>query len=131
MPGELDPVYIRARRVLLDALEALAEHRQAVILVGAQAVYLHTEESTFAVAPYTSDADRAVDPAALAPAPKLDALLQAAGFHAAPDAARVGTWLGPDGIPVDLMVPEALSGGGRQGARLGPHGNRVARKARG
>lgn len=33
-------------------------------------------------------------------------------------------------IPVDLIVPEgAASGGGRRGARLGPHGNRAARRA--
>lgn len=29
------------------------------------------------------------------------------------------------------MVPETLGGAGRRGARLGPHGNRAARKARG
>jgi len=33
-------------------------------------------------------------------------------------------------IPVDLIVPEAASTGeGRRGARLGPHGNRAARRA--
>ena len=35
--GEL---YVLARCVLLDALEALGAHRHAVVLVGAQAVYL-------------------------------------------------------------------------------------------
>lgn len=34
-------LYVAARRVLLDALEGLAGHRDAVILVGAQAVYVH------------------------------------------------------------------------------------------
>jgi hypothetical protein len=38
----VDELYVIARRVLLDALEALGEHREATILVGAQAVYLHT-----------------------------------------------------------------------------------------
>ena len=33
-------------------------------------------------------------------------------------------------IPVDLIVPEgAATGGGRRGARLGPHGDRAARRA--
>jgi hypothetical protein len=33
-------------------------------------------------------------------------------------------------VPVDLIVPEAASTGeGRRGARLGPHGNRAARRA--
>ena len=37
----MDERYVIARRVLLDALEALGEHREATILVGAQAIYLH------------------------------------------------------------------------------------------
>jgi hypothetical protein len=39
---DLDPRCIAARRVLLDALTVLAPHGDAVILAGAQAVYLHT-----------------------------------------------------------------------------------------
>ena len=35
---------VETRRVLLDALEALAVHRQSLVLVGAQAVYLRTDE---------------------------------------------------------------------------------------
>jgi len=35
-----------ARRVLLDALEALGEHRDPTILVGAQAIYLHTGDAS-------------------------------------------------------------------------------------
>ena len=31
--------YVEARRVLLDALEALGAQRRAVVLVGAQAIY--------------------------------------------------------------------------------------------
>lgn len=38
-----DPRYVAARRVLLDALDALAPHRPAVIVAGAQAVYLQGE----------------------------------------------------------------------------------------
>ncbi len=69
MPGEVDDAYILARRILLDALEALAPHRDAVIVVGAQAIYLHTGEGDLAVSPYTTDADLALDPSALSPAP--------------------------------------------------------------
>ena len=39
MPGALDPRYVLARAVLLDAIEALGNQRSAVIVVGAQAVY--------------------------------------------------------------------------------------------
>ncbi len=36
----MNELYVLARRVLLDALEALGDHREAIVLVGAQAVYL-------------------------------------------------------------------------------------------
>jgi hypothetical protein len=39
-----DALHVRARAALLDAAEAMAEHREAVVLVGAQAVYLQTGE---------------------------------------------------------------------------------------
>ncbi len=34
-----------ARRLLLDALDALAEHRDKLILVGAQAVHMHSKDA--------------------------------------------------------------------------------------
>jgi len=37
-----DDVLKAARSALLDALEALREHRNSVIVIGAQAIYLHT-----------------------------------------------------------------------------------------
>lgn len=38
-----------------------------------------------------------------------------------------GAWLSPDGIPVDLMVPESLAGpSGRRGARIPPHSTSIA-----
>ena len=49
----------KARLVLLDALEALGEQRDAMILVGAQAVYLRTGDVSLAVSEYTRDADLA------------------------------------------------------------------------
>ena len=39
-----DPLYVAARRALLDGLEALGQQRQAAILVGAHAVYLRVGE---------------------------------------------------------------------------------------
>ena len=38
----LDPLYVAAEHVLLDALIVLAPHDNAVIVVGAQAIYLRT-----------------------------------------------------------------------------------------
>lgn len=76
MLGVLDPLYVRARAALLDAAEALGAHLDAVVLVGAQAVYLHTGDADLAVAEYTTDADFAISPVELAGAPLLNDLLK-------------------------------------------------------
>ena len=133
MPGELDRAYILARRVLLDMLEALAEHREAVILVGAQAIYLHTGEGDLATGMYTSDGDLAIDPGLLGPVPLLEQALEYAGFSHTQASGTIGTWVGYGGVQIDLMVPAGVapSGSGRRSASLGPHGNRAARTARG
>jgi hypothetical protein len=135
MPGEIDPLYVTARRVLLDALSALGVQRQALILIGAQAIYLHTGDGDLAVAPFTSDADIALDPSGLRDDPILTSALEGAGFQKTAD---IGMWakreLADDVraiVTVDFLVPESFGGAGRRGARLGVHGNQVARKARG
>jgi hypothetical protein len=136
VPGAPEPLYVLARRVLLDALEALGDQRDAVILVGAQAVYLHTGAGDLSVAEYTTDGDIAIDPSRLRPEPKLEESLTAAGFTQ--DLQEVGGWLttrrlGVDEVTVkvDLLVPDAVGGPGRRAARIGEHGKRTARKARG
>ncbi len=139
---DFDLRYVVARRVLLDALVGLEKHREAVILVGAQAVYLRTQltEITESIAPYTTDGDIALDPSSLADDPSLESAMDGAGFRLLqiPDRGiEPGIWVTDASIggeiievPVDLIVPEAASDGkGRRGARLGLHGNRAARKA--
>lgn len=128
MPGAFDPLYVRARAALLDAVEALGVHLDAVVLVGAQAIYLHAGAGDLAMAEYTTDADFAISPVELAGTPPIDELLKEAGFTARE---HPGGWRSPEGVYVDLMVPEALAGPGRRGARLGPHGTRAARRAKG
>jgi len=129
MLGErpLEPEYVAARRVLLDALEALGAHRKAVVLVGAQAIYLQVGDGDLAVSPYTTDGDLAIDPRELDDEPVLASMLEAAGFELT---VRPGTW-SMTKVQIDLLVPAALGGMGRRGARLGPHGTEVARKASG
>jgi len=80
MPGVPDRLYVRARAALLDAVEALETHLDAVVLVGAQAIYQHTGDADLAVAEYTTDADFSVSPAELADAPLLGDLLAGHGF---------------------------------------------------
>ena len=128
MPGDPDPEYVRARRALLDVLDALIEHRDAIVLVGAQAIYLHTGDANLTVAEFTTDADIAIHPRDLDDSPLISEALADGGFDPQAD---VGRWLSSDGVYVDIMVPEALAGPGSRGARLGPHGKFAARRARG
>jgi hypothetical protein len=135
MPGEPDQQYVIARSVLLDALEALGSQREAVILIGAQAIYVHTGAVELAIAEFTTDADLAIDPMLLQPAPEIESAMTAAGFSRG---SRVGAWVvsrdidgTPTNVEVDLMVAEAVGGGGSRAARLVGHAKHVARKARG
>lgn len=135
----MDELYIIARRVLLDALEALGPHRDATILVGAQAIYLHTGDAELAIAEYTTDADLAIDPALLNEIPPLEQTLRDAGFlHTAKSG--VGVWkthrtdqnVTSIEVQVDLLVPNEVSPGkGRRAARLPGHHEHAARKVAG
>lgn len=130
------PIYVVAREVLLDALDALGEQRSAVILAGAQAIYLHTGGANLAVAEYTTDGDLVVDPALLQDAPLLYAAMETGKFKLHPQ--QPGIWVQKrliervlTDVPVDLLVPAAVAGAGRRGARLGEHGDKSGRRVRG
>jgi hypothetical protein len=140
MEASPDPEYVAARRVLLDALDALSEHRGAVIVAGAQAIYLRAGAGVLPIADLTTDADLALDPALLPPSPDLEAMLKAGGFdHVERNGAlEPGSWQthttlrGKEvEIPLDLIVPADAAEGGRRSAELGPHGNRAARRSAG
>ena len=132
----MDELYILARRVLLDALDAFGEHRDAMVLVGAQAVYLHVGDAGLAIAPFTSDGDLVLNPAVLAEIPPLETALRGAGFRPK-RSDSVGVWVAhhPAGnsekieVCIDLLVPAEVSPGkGRRAARLKGHDARAARK---
>ncbi len=137
--SEVDELYGMARSVLLDALEALGPHRNAIVLVGAQAVYLRVGEADLAIAPFTTDGDLAIDPAVLAAIPPLEEALLAAGFLPK-SKDSVGVWItkrqtsrSVDAeIAIDLLVPASVSPGtGRRAAHLPGHDSRAARIVRG
>jgi hypothetical protein len=123
MPGEPTELYVRTRRALLDALDALGAHRTAVVLVGAQAIYLHTGEVDEAIATETKDSDLVIDPQNLGSDPLLEEALAKAGFHLDLERPEPGTWLSADGIPVDLLVPAGVAPGGpsRRSVKIPPH----------
>ena len=131
--------YIEARRVLLDALDALRGQLDAVILVGAQAVYVRTEGRLPNYQPFTTDADLVLDPTRLTDRPGLGGEMRDAGFTLTSER---GIWearfrrQGVDDdivVPVDLIVPEQVAAvAGRRAARLGgEHGKNSARKCPG
>ena len=134
-----DEVYTAARVVLLDALAALGPHRDAAILVGAQAIYLRVGEADIAVAPTTTDGDLALDPDQLGVSPEIHGLMEAAGFQVRRrmvEGPLPGIWekRGTNGylVSVDLLVPEGVaSREGRRAARLEGQRTGVAMKVRG
>ena len=129
--GDTD-LLVTARSALLDALEALHAHREAVIVIGAQAIYLHTGAALVGLAEATKDSDLAIDTRVLADHPLIEQAMTAAGFHRDLESPQPGSWLTCEGIPVDLMVPESLAGqSGRRGARIPPHSKHAVRRAAG
>lgn len=129
MPGA-DKLIVEARAALLDAVAALEAHKDSVILIGAQAIYLRTGNATFALAEATKDSDLAIDPRKLGEDPRLEEAMTGAGFILKPVSQQPGAWMSPNGIPVDLMVPEHLAGSGsRRGVRIPPHAKHSARRA--
>ncbi len=140
----VDPPYLEARRVLLDALFALEPHGQAFIVVGAQAIYLHTGDvdPTIAIAPFTTDGDLALDPSYLGDDPALEDALRGADFDLQRNPAghvQPGAWYRNvviegqvNVVPLDLLVPEAsIPKDSHRGVRLGVHGKQAARKVAG
>lgn len=130
MPDASIPAeYVIARKVLLDCLELLAPQSDALVLVGAQAIYLQTPTLDVGLPANTTDGDIAIDPDLLFENPDLERVLETAGFrpHTSP-----GTWYSPDGVPIDLMVPNgALPSTSRRTAILAGQGRQTARRTAG
>ncbi|QZH59658.1 hypothetical protein K1X22_26420 [Mycolicibacterium farcinogenes] len=118
MPGENEYVYpleyVAARAVLLDALDALDGHLPTIIIVGAQAVYLHTGAGDFVEPPMTTDGDLALDAESLKTSPEITAAMAAADFK---QGANPGRWTGRGEVAVDIMVAPFQSGRTAKDAR--------------
>ncbi|MFJ8083373.1 hypothetical protein ACIQ6Y_22545 [Streptomyces sp. NPDC096205] len=127
-----------ARNVLLDALTALKDHRDALTVVGAQAVYLRTQEAAIRSAAYTSDGDISIDPDRLGPDPLLEQAMQQAGFSLRDN--QSGLWERPEQVggvtvpvEVDLLVPHQLAPqpNSRRRTELPPHDSWATKKVPG
>lgn len=129
MPGE-NNVVVEARRALLDALEAMESHLDSLVLVGSQAVYLHSSEVKSPVAAFTKDADLSVDTRTIANTPLIEVAMVEAGFEIR-DAGQPGGWWSSKDVRVDLMVPEGIAGPGTRGVTMPPHDRRAARNTKG
>ncbi len=138
-PATLRIEYIEARRVLLNALDALRPHLDAVVLIGAQAVYLRTIGRLPTYQAFTTDADLVLDPSRLLAIPSLGKSMSDAGFTLTDEPGiwearlhRVG-FTDEVVVPVDLIVPGQVAATvGCRSARLpGDHGKNTARKCSG
>lgn len=126
------PELVRARRVLIEGLKALAPQREAITLIGAQAVYEHTAALSSVSPTLTTDGDTCIAPQHVVAGFDIGQALTDAGFTAHPD--RPGIWtieLDGDRVALDLLVPEALAGPGRRGARVAGQDRRAIGRAAG
>ena len=102
----IEPLYVAARGVLLDALDALGEQREALILAGAQAIYIHTGAADLAVAEFTTDGDLVVNPEQLKTQPRLSEAMERAHFRSG---LQPGSWLRDRTVSGRLTVLMILS----------------------
>ena len=77
----IGPLYVAAREVLLDALDALGEQREALILASTPFMYIHTGAADLAVAEFTTDGDLVVNPEQLKTQPRLSEAMEPDSFQ--------------------------------------------------
>ena len=96
----------------------------------AQAIYLRIGGLDVALAESTKDSDAAIVPRTLASGPLVEAAMRNGGFLPSANN-QPGAWVSATGIPVDLMVPQALAGASRRSATVPPYDAKAFRSARG
>ena len=102
-----------------------------MILVGAQAIYLHTGAAETALAEFMTDGDLVVDSRSLGGEPLIEAAMESGGFTHDPLNRNPGVWISREGVQVDLMVPASIAGDGRRAVDAPPHDRRAMRKSAG
>lgn len=133
----LDRGYVVARNILLDALAALAPYgSEAVIVVGAQAIYLRCDETATPISPFTLDSDLVIDVEQRTSDVPIRAHLESLGYTLRNG--QPGLYQSPN-VPVDarafggvdLFVPAAYAVGAHRRDASIPGDPRAARRQRG
>lgn len=117
---DLDDRFVEARSILVRGVKALVPSQaEALTLIGAQAVFEHVRGTGLPLT-LTGDGDQSVWPRYVDGTFDMAAALIKAGFNQHRD--RPGIWGYPTGggqnVGFDLLVPEAIAGPGRRGARV-------------
>jgi hypothetical protein len=139
-----DATLISSRAALCRALDALADQRDAITVIGSHAVHERTKSLRIS-STTTKDGDLSVTPSLVADTPLLIDAMRAAGFRPLGEleaerfagkrqryAAQPGLWaldISDSGRPIgeiDLIVPSAVAGGGRRSPRALKHHGKVA-----
>ncbi|GAB2518822.1 hypothetical protein [Paramicrobacterium agarici] len=143
--NDLEIEVITSRRALIDVIRGLADHREALTVLGGHAV-IEVTQNVPSVPPddVTHDGDLGVTPELLSDDPKLSERMSALGYETArPE--RPGVWSPISqrdrGIyvrdSVDLIAPMSLARGDLtsartiRSARVGAHGKRAVSATRG
>ncbi|MDN4639427.1 hypothetical protein QCD70_04140 [Agreia sp. PsM10] len=137
----LTPELVSSRRVLVDVIERLEAQRDALVVLGAHAVWEVTKHDTdLPPMDPTHDADLGVIPQLLLHVPLLDQVMDAAGLEPA-DMSRPGVWglkteqelPFRERLTIDLIAAASVAGGRLKGrsADVGSHGKRSVSKTQG
>jgi hypothetical protein len=126
---------IRSRRLLIDAINALAPFKDAITVIGAHAVHIWAQKALGPIdMEATRDADVSINPLFVAETPKIiDSLRSISVDLALKDRPGVYGFTSETELPLearttfDILVPEAYAGAGRRAARIPGQKNAASR----
>lgn len=120
--SSIQPSLVGTRNTIIDTLELLAAHREAITLIGSHAVHERTSALRDVDSTTTKDGDFAITPVLVADHPAIADAMGSAGFEPI-TGDRPGLWcrgFDEQGQPlgeIDLLAPDALAGKGSRSVR--------------
>lgn len=115
----MDSLTLATRVAIANVVRTLGGNSEALVLIGAHAIYLRTPDFRSAVAPATKDADFVLRPEVLTTIDPLDQVLVSAGYQRK-GSDLPGTWVDPTGAELDFMTPGPRRS--KRSAPVPPHG---------